>query len=165
VRVVGTRPDAILLEPAPADAVRLRSFGVRRLPRYTAAPAQVAADFLPRAAWREQREAAIAAVRARWPDLDEMRAAAIFAGEPYVGMSAEQAEAAVGEVVLERRPADAGGGETWVIGARSRSAELRLYTEGRERGLKTVTFEDYLGGRALALLTFRDGRLTDIGTP
>ena len=165
VRVVGIRPDGVLLEPAPADAVLLRSFGVRRMPRYTAGRAQIEADFLSRAAWTERRAAEIAGIRARWPDLDARGAEAVFAAEPFVGMTLEQAEAAVGDLLLERAPAGPEGAEIWRIGARGRSAELRLFTEGRDPSLKPGTFDDYLKNRTRAVLTFRDGRLAAIEAP
>ena len=165
VRVVEARPDGLLLEPEPADAVLLRSYGIRKTPRYTAPPAQVEADFLPRPAWVALRDAGVAAIRGRWPDLTALQGEAIFRGEPFPGMTREQAEAAVGEVILERSEGGSGGEDTWRIGARSRSAELRLFTEGRERGLKAMSFEEYLKGRTRAVLRFRHGRLEAIDPP
>lgn len=164
VRIVEWRPDGVLIDPDPADAAMLRSYGVRKIPRYTATPDQIEKDFLPRSAWTLFRDTEIAKIGDRWPDLTADQAAAIFRGDPFAGMTIEQAEAAVGGVILERSagPHDA---ETWRIGAKSRGAELRLFTEKRERGMKAGSFEEYLKTRTRAVLRFRDGRLAAVDPP
>jgi len=55
--------------------------------------------------------------------------------------------------------------ETWVIGRRSRSAELRAFTERRERGLRAATFEEWLRQRARAVLRLRHGRVIAVEAP
>ena len=109
---------------------------------------------------------AIDSLRERWPALSPEQAERIFRGEPYPGMTEDQAEAAVGRLVLAREPAVGRDGEVaWRVGRRPRPAELRLYTEGRERGPRARTFEEFLRTKVRATLTFRDGILISIDAP
>ncbi len=158
VQVVGLRGQTVLLEPISADADLLRQFGVRRIPRYAVPRASLQADFLDPGTWAALRDRELARLRARWPQADPMQIEKIFDGEPFIGMSLEQAEEAVGGVIFSRegRGAPEGHEEIWRIGRRARSAELRQWSEGRERGIKARTFEEYLAQKTRAELRFRD---------
>jgi len=166
VLLVALGADRALLAPAAPDAELLRAYGVRKLPRYTASPGQLAVDFLPEPAWRKARDEGVRRVRERWPALSPEQAERIFRGEPYPGMTEDQAEAAVGRLVLAREPAVGRDREVaWRVGRRPRPAELRLYTEGRERGPRARTFEEFLRTKVRATLTIRDGILISIDAP
>ncbi len=144
----------------------MRSFGVRKTPRYTATLAQLLADYVSRPAWEKAHEEGVRRLRERWPDLTPDRAGRIFLGEPFVGMTEGQAEEAVGSLVLVREPVPGQDGAiAWKVGRRPRSAELRLYTEGRERGARARTFEEFLAARTRAVLTFRGGVVAAIEPP
>ena len=158
--------DRAILAPGPADAGLLRAYGVRRPPRYTTSPAQLTADFLPAPAWAKAREEGARPIREHWPALTADHVLKIFLGEPFVGLTEEQADEAVGRAVLVREPiAGEDGAVTWTIGRRPRAAELRVYTEARERGARARTFEEFLSTRTRAVLTFRGGVLVSIDTP
>ena len=102
----------------------------------------------------------------RWPDLGEDRAGRIFLGQPFVGMTEEQAEEAVGPLVLSREPVQGESGTVvWKVGRRPRTAELRLYNEARERGRQARSFEEFLSGRVRALVTVRAGVVASLGPP
>jgi hypothetical protein len=163
VVLVSLGGDRAILAPSQADATMLRAYGVRKPPRYTATTAQLAADFVAAAAWDRAREEGMRRLRDRWPNLSADLAGKIFLGEPFVGMTEEQAEEAVGRLVLARGPAPGGDGAVaWTVGRRPRPAELRLYTEARERGPRARDFEDFLATRTRAVLTFRGGVLVAI---
>jgi hypothetical protein len=166
VVLVSLGGDRAILAPGPADATLLRSYGVRKLPRYTATTAQLAADFVTTPAWGRALEEGVRRLRDRWPDLSADVAGKVFLGEPFVGMTEEQAEEAVGRLVLVRGPA-AGqdGAVAWTVGRRPRPAELRVYTEARERGARARSFEEFLASRTRAVLTFRGGVLVAIQSP
>jgi hypothetical protein len=166
VVLVSLAGDRAILSPGQADASLLRAYGVRKLPRYTATAAQLAADFVSAPAWAKRREEGIRRLRDRWPDLPADRAGRIFLGEPFVGMTEEQAEEAVGRVVLARGPAAGQDGTVaWTVGRRPRPAELRVYTEARERGARARSFEEFLATRTRAVLTFSGGVLVAIESP
>ncbi|MBI1950162.1 MAG: hypothetical protein HYS34_02210 [Acidobacteria bacterium] len=166
VVLVSAGGDRTILAPGRADVSLLRAYGVRKPPRYTASAAQVAAYFVPAAEWEKASEEGVRRIRERWPELSADLAGKIFLGEPFVGMTEEQAEEAVGRLVLARGPASAGDGTAaWSVGRRPRSAELRLYTEARERGARARTFEEFLAARVRAVLTFRGGVLVAIDPP
>ena len=57
------------------------------------------------------------------------------------------------------------GAAAWRVGRRPRSAELRLYTEARERGERARTFEEFLGTCTRAVLTFKGGVVVAIDPP
>ena len=166
VVLVAVGGDRAILAPGPADVSLLRAYGVRKPPRYTASTAQVAADFVPAAEWEKAREEGVRRLRDRWPDLSADLAGRIFLGEPFVRMTEEQAEEAVGRLVLARGPVPGeDGAVAWTVGRRPRPAELRLYTEARERGARARTFEEFLAGRTRAVLRFRGGVLVAIDPP
>ncbi len=166
VVLVSVGGDRAILSPGRADVSLLRSYGVRKPPRYTASAVQVAADFVPAAAWDRAREEGVRRIRERWPDLSPDLAGKIFLGEPFVRMTEEQAEEAVGRLVLARGPVPGeDGAVAWTVGRRPRPAELRLYTEARERGARARTFEEFLAGRTRAVLRFRGGVLVSIDPP
>lgn len=166
VVLVNLGGDRAILAPGQADASLLRAYGVRKPPRYTATTAQLAADFISAAAWARAHEEGVRRVRDRWPDLSADLARKIFLGEPFVGMAEEQAEEAVGRLVLARGPVSGeDGAVVWTVGRRPRPAELRLYMEARERGERARTFEKFLATRTRAVLTFRGGVLTAIDPP
>jgi hypothetical protein len=164
LRVAAIRGETAILEPCPEDADLLRQFGVRRLPRYALPLARLRDEFVTPREWEKMRADALARIRGRWPDLDALRQERIFAGEPWPGMTREQAEEAVGGVLFSRetRAGSDGPEEVWRIGRRSRSAELVQFTEGRERGLKTRSFDEDLERKTRALLHFRGGLLVSI---
>jgi hypothetical protein len=166
VVLVDRGPDRAILVPSDGDAGLLRAYGVRRVPRYTATPEQIARDFVPAAAWEKARAEGARLVRERWPALTPEQAGQIFLGWPFVGMTGDQAEEAIGRVVLAREavPGDAGA-VVWKVGRRPRSSELRLFTESRERGTRARTFEEFLATKIRALLTFRGGILAAIDPP
>ncbi len=163
----GISGDMALLAPAPADADILRQFGVRRVPVYKVPRSQLEEDFVTLEAWQALREESTRRIRERWPGLAPLEVERILLGDPFVGMSVEQAEEAVGSVVFSREGRDGPRGkeEVWRIGRRPRTAELRQFTEGRERGVRTRTFEEYLVFKTRALLRFRDGILIEISAP
>jgi len=166
VVLVGLGADRVILAPAAPDAELLRAYGVRKLPRYTASSALLVGDFLPEQAWRKVRDEGVRRVRDRWPAITPEQAERIFRGEPYPGMTEDQAEEAVGPYVLARGPVAGQDAEiAWHVGRRPRSAELRIYTEGRERGARARTFEEFLRTKVRATLTFRDGVLLSIDAP
>ncbi len=166
VVLVSAGEDRAILSPGRADVSLLRAYGVRKPPRYTASAEQVAADFVPAAEWDKAREEGVRRLRDRWPDLSADQAGKIFLHEPFVGMTEEQAEDAVGRLVLAREPVPGeDGAAAWRVGRRPRSAELRLYTEARERGARARTFEEFLAARVRAVLTFRGGVLVAIDPP
>jgi hypothetical protein len=158
--------DRAILAPGPSDTGVLRAFGVRKTPRYTATPSQLAADFVPRPAWEKALEEGVRRLRERWPDLTSGQAGRIFLGEPFVGMTEEQAEEAIGRLVLAREPVPGEDGAiVWTVGHRPRSAELRLYNEARERGERAPTFEEFISTRVRAVLTLRGGAVAAIDPP
>jgi hypothetical protein len=166
VVLVDRGSDRVTLALADGDAGLLRAYGVRRMPRYTATPEQIASDFVPAAAWERARSEGARRVLERWPALTLEQAGQIFIGRPFVGMTEEQAEEATGRVVLAREavPGEAGT-MAWKVGHRPRSSELRLFTESRERGVRARTFEEFLSTRVRAVLTFRGGILVSIDPP
>jgi len=158
--------DRAILAPGPFDSGLLRAYGVRRTPRYTATQAQLAADFVPGPAWEKARDEGARRLLDRWPGLSPDQATKIFLGEAFVGMTQEQAEVAVGRVVLAREPVSGEDGTVaWKIGRRPRSAELGLYNEARERGALARTFEEFIATRTRAVLTFRGGVVAAIDPP
>jgi hypothetical protein len=163
VQVVAVKGSTVLLGPSPPDADLLRQFGVRRIPTYTLPLERLRADFLSEEAWARARQEEMRRIRERWPALREDDAERILLGEPYPGMTVEQAQAAVGEVVFFKTTATEE--EVWTIGRRSRTAELRLFTEARERGIRARTFEEYLAVKARAVLRFRAGVLVSVEPP
>lgn len=166
VVLVSLGGDRAILAAGRADVSLLRAYGIRKPPRYTATMAQLAADFVSAAAWVRAREDGVRRLRDRWPDLSAELAGKIFLGEPFVGMSEEQAEEAVGRLVLARGPVPGeDGAVAWTVGRRPRPAELRLYTEARERGARARTFEEFLATRTRAVLTFRGGLVVAIDAP
>jgi len=167
LQVADVQGETLILAPGPADADLLRAFGVSRIPRYTAAVSQVGADFLDASAWALFRHEGLRRLRERWPALRADEVERIFQGEPFTGMSLEQAEETVGVVTLSRDHQDGPDGpiDIWRIGRRPRSAELRLFTEGRERGVLARTFEQHLAGKTRAILRFRAGVLIAIDPP
>ena len=166
VVVVDLGPDSAVLAPAPPDAEMLRAHGVRRTPRYTASRAQIARDFLAPEAWSAARREGVLRIRERFPALTEDLAGRVFLGEPWIGMTEEQAEETLGALVLARGPvAGKGAATAWTVGRRPRSAELRVFTEARERGARARSFDDYLKRRVRATLTFEDGLLVSIDPP
>jgi len=167
LQMIGMRGEIALLEPIPADADLLRQFGVRKLPRYAVPRAELDAAFLDRGSWMAAREHELARLRERWPGTVPGAIERIFAGEPFPGMSLDQAEEAVGALIFsrDRRSAAEGDEELWKIGRRSRSAELRQWSESRERGIRARTFEEYLDLKTRAALRFRGGILIAIETP
>jgi hypothetical protein len=166
VVLVSVSGDRATLAPGRAESSLLRAHGVRKPPRYRAETTQLAADFLPAPAWDKARRDGVRHLRERWPDLTDDAAGKIFLGEPFVGMTEEQAEEAVGRLVLAREPAPEGDGSSvWKVGRRPRSSELRLYTEARERGARSRTFEEFLATRTRAILTVRNGFVVAIDPP
>ena len=166
VVLISVSGDRAILAPGPSEASLLRAHGVRKPPRYRADTRQLASDFLGAAAWDRARREGVRRLRERWPDLTVERAGKIFLGEPFVGMTEEQAEEAVGSLVLAREPVPGEDGSfAWKVGRRPRSSELRLYTEARERGARARTFEEFLASRTRAILTFRDGVVVAIDPP
>ena len=167
LRVVAVKGPMAILEPSGPDADLLRQFGVRKIPRYGLPLSQLAGDFLGEPAWTAIRDQELSGVRRRWPDLAPDRVERIFAGDPWIGMTIEQADAAVGPCLFSREPQATAEGreEVWRIGRRSRPAELRQFTEGAERGVRARTFDDYLVLKTRALLHFRDGILVAIEAP
>ncbi len=167
LRVAALRGEVVILEPSPPDADLLRQFGVRKIPRYSIRRSQVEADFLPEEEWKRQRDQEVSRIRERWPALTVDQVERILLGDPWIGMTKEQAEAAVGGVLFSREERDTSDGkeEVWRIGRRPRSAELAQFTEGRERGIKARTFEEYLVLKTRALLRFRDSLLVAIEAP
>jgi hypothetical protein len=167
VKLVEFQGDTAILEPSPPDADLLRQYGVTKIPRYRISRSRLRTEFLDGDAWERLRATEIERHLARWPKLTPDQAARLVGGEPFLGMSLEQAEEALGEVVFSRsRRETARGPQTvWRIGRRSRAAELRQFTEGRERGIRTRTFEDYLLVKTRALLRFEDGILMAIERP
>jgi len=154
------------LAPGPSEASLLRAHGVRKAPRYHADTRQVTADFLAAPAWDKARLEGVRRLRERWPGLTFEGAGKIFLREPFVGMTEEQAEEAVGSLVLAREPVTGENGSfAWKVGRRPRSSELRLYTEARERGERSRTFEEFLASRTRAILTLRDGVVVAIDPP
>jgi len=112
------------------------------------------------------RERDLARLRERWPGAGPGTIERIFAGEPFPGMSLDQAEEAVGSLIFSReRPGGVEEEELWKIGRRPRSAELRQWSESRERGIRARTFEEYLDLKTRAALRFRGGILIAIETP
>ncbi len=164
VVVSDVQGQTLVLVPCASDVDLLRAFGVSKVPRYTAALSQVGVEFLDAAAWALLRDECLKRLRERWPALRDDEITRIFGGEPFPGMSLEQAEEAVGAVALSRERQDGPDGaiEIWRIGRRPRSAELRLFTEGRERVAAAGTFEEYLAGRTRAILRFQAGVLVAI---
>ena len=163
LRLVELPGDRAILEPSDSDAGLLRAYGVRRTPRYVATLAQLKADFVSRPDWEKAREIGVRRLLERWPDLTQDQAARIFLGVPYVGMTAAQAEAAIGPLVLSREPVPGEDGAlVWKVGRRPRSAELRLYNEARERGPHAHTFEEFLTTRVRAVLTLREDVVSEI---
>ena len=154
-----------ILAPGPWDVDLLRQYGVRRIPRYRVPVARLHADFLARDVWERLAAEAAARLRERWPGLSGDQAARLMKGEPWVGMTVEQAEEAVGAFVFARESDGSESGEVWRIGRRSRAAELRQYSEGRERGNRARTFEGHLQERTRALLRFRNGLVVAIELP
>lgn len=165
VLLVKIEGETAILEPGPWDADLLRQYGVRRIPRYRVPLARLHADFLSRDAWERLAEKEVVRFRERWPGLTDDLAAHLLRGEPWIGMTAGQAEEAVGAVVFARESDGSEGRDVWRIGRRSREAELRQYSEGRERRNRARTFEDHLRERTRALLRFRDGVLVAIDLP
>jgi hypothetical protein len=166
VVIVDLGPDSAVLAPAPPDAETLRTHGVRRMPRYTASRAQIAADFLTAEAWASARREGMLQVRQRFASLTDEQAERVFLGEPWIGMTEELAEETLGALVLARGPvAGRGSATAWTVGRRTRSAELRVYTEARERGARARSFDEYLKSRIRATLTFEDGLLVAIDPP
>ena len=165
--MIAVKGETVILGPALSDVDLLRQFGVRRIPRYAATRTQIGSEFLSEPAWMEILEGERRRLRGRWPALTPDQADRILLGEPWAGMTLEQAEEAVGAVVFSRdqREGPDGAEETWRIGRRPRTAELRLYTEGRERGIRSRTFEDYLAGKTRAILRFRGGVLVSVDSP
>jgi hypothetical protein len=159
--------ETALLEPAPADADLLRQFGVRRVPLYTIPRARLEEDFVTEEDWSALRRESETRIRERWPSLGPLEVERILLGEPFAGMTLEQAEEAVGAIAFSRETRDAAGTaeQVWTIGRRTRAAELRAFTERRERGLRAATFDDYLRLRTRAVLVFRSGRLEEILPP
>jgi hypothetical protein len=166
VVLVSLAGDRAILAPGQADATLLRAYGVRKVPHYTIPASQLAKDFGTASQWGSAREAGVRRLRERWPDLSADLAGRIFLGEPFVGMTEEQAEEAVGRLVLARQTAPGPDGAiAWTVGRSPRQAELRLYTEGRERGPRARTFEEFLATRTRAVLTFKSGALVAIDPP
>jgi len=166
VVLVSVSGDRATLAPGHAEASLLRAHGVRKPPRYRAEAAQLAADFLSAPAWEKARRDGVRRLRERWPDLTDDAAGKIFLGEPFVGMTEEQAEEAVGRLVLSREPAPGDeGSSVWKVGRRPRSSELRLYNEARERGAPSRTFEEFLSSRTRAILKVSDGVVVAIDPP
>jgi hypothetical protein len=166
VVLVSVSGDRATLAPGGAEASLLRAHGVRKPPRYRAEAAQITADFLTAPAWEKARRDGVRRLRERWPDLSDDRAGKIFLGEPFVGMTEDQAEEAVGRLVLTREPAPGDDGSSlWKVGRRPRSSELRLYTEARERGARSRSFEEFLSTRTRAILTVRGGLVVAIDPP
>ena len=164
--VVDLRADTAILAPASHDAEMLRAHGVRRAPRYTASRRQIAADFLTAEAWAEALRDGVRRIRERFPSLTDDQAERMFLGLPWIGMTEEQAEETLGAVVLGRGPAPGRDGATaWTVGRRPRSAELRVYTEARERGRRARSFDEYLKTRIRATLRFEAGVLVAIEPP
>lgn len=158
--------DAAILAPAPSDAEMLRAHGIRRSPRYTVSRAQLAADFLGAEAWVQARREEVLRLRERYPSLSEDQAERMFLGEPWIGMTEEQAEETLGALVLARGPVPGQDGtRTWMVGRRPRSAELRVFTEARERGARARTFDEFLRSRIRASLRFEGGVLVAIDPP
>jgi hypothetical protein len=166
VVLVSVSGDRAILAPGPSETSLLRAHGVRRPPRYRADTNVLTADFLAAPAWDRARREGVRRLRERWPDLTVERAGKIFLGEPFVGMTEAQAEEAVGRLVLAREPVPGGDGSfAWKLGRRPRSSELRLYTEARERGARSRTFEEFLASRTRAILTLSDGVVVAIDPP
>jgi len=165
VVLVSVGGDRATLAPGRAEASLLRAHGVRKPPRYRAEAAQIAADFLSAPDWEKARRDGVRRLRERWPDLTDETAGKIFLGEPFVGMTEEQAEEAVGRLVLAREPAPGEEGSLWKVGRRPRSSELRLYTEARERGEHARSFEEFLATRTRAVLIVRHGRVVAVDPP
>jgi hypothetical protein len=166
VVLISVSGDRAILAPGHAEASLLRAHGVRKPPRYRADTLQITTDFLAAPAWEKSRREGVHRLRERWPDLSAESAGKIFLGEPFVGMTEDQAEEAVGRLVLAREPMP-GEARTsaWKVGRRSRASELRLYTEARERGKHSRTFEEFLATRTRAVLTLRDGVVVAIDPP
>jgi hypothetical protein len=81
-------------------------------------------------------------------------------------MTVEQAEEAIGNVVLSRSPVSGEDGPiAWTVDRRPRSAELRVFTEALERGGRARTFDDFVATKARAVVTFRGGVLISIDPP
>jgi hypothetical protein len=154
-----------ILAPAPWDVDLLRQYGVRKIPRYRVPVVRLLADFLAREVWERLAAEEAVRLRERWPGLSDDQAARLMRGEPWVGMTAEQAEEAVGAFIFARASDGSESGEVWRIGRRSRAAELRQYSEGRERGNRARTFEGHLKERTRALLRFQDGLVVAIELP
>jgi hypothetical protein len=166
VVLVSVSGDRAVLAPGQAEASLLRAHGVRKPPRYSADTTQLASDFLTAPAWDRARKEAVRRLSERWPELTVERVEKVFLGEPFVGMTEEQAEEAVGRLVLARVPVPGEDGTfAWKVGRRPRSSELRLFTEARERGARSRTFEEFLATRMRAILTLRDGIVVAIDPP
>jgi hypothetical protein len=167
LRFTGLSAAEVFLEPSPPDADLLRQFGVRKIPVYKLPRAQLAEDFVTAAAWEEMRTGGLRRLRDRWPALDDDRLLRILTGEPFLGMTLEQAEEAVGATVFfrETRGTPDGPEEVWTIGRRSRLAEQRAFMEGRDKGIRAATFDDYLRIKTRLILRFRNGVLAAIDTP
>ncbi|HXH27546.1 MAG TPA: hypothetical protein VNL37_00775 [Candidatus Polarisedimenticolia bacterium] len=167
VRLMGLSTEQAFLEPSPSDADLLRQFGVRKVPVYKVSREPLAEDFVTAPAWEEMRAEGLRRLRGRWPGLDDDRLLRILTGEPYLGMTLPQAEEAVGGLIFFRDTSSTPSGpeEVWTVGRRSRLAEQRSFMEGRDKGIRAATFEDYLRVKARFVLRFRDGVLVAIDTP
>jgi hypothetical protein len=166
VVLISVSGDRAILTPGHAEASLLRAHGVRKPPRYRALTTQLTADFVTAPVWERARRDEVRRLRERWPDLTAESAGKIFIGEPFVGMTVEQAEEAVGPLVLSKEPVPGHDGSfAWKVGRRPRSSELRLFTEGRERGEHARTFEEFLASRARAILTLSGGLVVAIDPP
>ena len=166
VVLISVSGDRAILAPGQAEASLLRAHGVRKPPRYSADATQLMSDLLTTPAWDRARKESVRRLSERWPELTVERVEKIFLGEPFVGMTEEQAEEAVGRLVLAREPVPGKAGSfAWKVGRRPRSSELRLFTEARERGARSRTFEEFLATRTRAILTLRDGVVVAIDPP
>ena len=166
VVLISVSGDRAILAPGQAEASLLRAHGVRKPPRYRAETTRLTTDFMAAPAWDKALREGVRRLRERWPDLTAEAAGKIFIGEPFVGMTEEQAEEAVGPLVLAREALPGrDGSSAWKVGRRPRSSELRLYTEGRERGAHARTFEEFLASRTRAILTLREGVVVAIDPP
>jgi hypothetical protein len=165
--MVEFKGDSAILEPSPPDADLLRQYGVTKIPRYRVSRSRLRTEFLDGDAWGRLRRSEIERYLAKWSALTPDQAERLVEGEPFLGMSLDQAEEALGRVLFSRRRRDTAEGSrtVWRIGRRSRAAELRQFMEGRERGIRARTFEDYLRIKTRALLRFEDGVLVAIERP
>lgn len=172
-----TRRRVILTFGEDDDRDRFLAMGLKKLPTYRVPPDVFERTFVAEDKWPEVRSAIADRLCTQLSGLAPDKCERLVDGEVWLGLSMEAVEAAVGNRVLERSrtETETGVSEVWRVGAWSASTIAESSAKqvidagtwlGDDMSSQAITErnESMQESAIRMVLTFQDGRLTEITT-